>query len=92
MKSYKFKIGNFNCLAIKDGTHIYQEPVGIFFPYAPKRLLTMALKRHDIDPDNWTKWCSDYIPASWWIPEPIKLTVGRIFHLNSVWTKLSPRR
>ncbi len=60
MKSYKFKIGNFNCLAIKDGTHIYHEPVGILFPDAPKELLALALKRHDIDPDNWTKWRSDY--------------------------------
>lgn len=58
--TYRFKIGNFNCIAIYDGFNKYPNPVGILFPTAPKDKLKKALLADDIDADNWSEWIGDY--------------------------------
>jgi glyoxylase-like metal-dependent hydrolase (beta-lactamase superfamily II) len=59
-RSYRFKLGAFNCLAVIDGTHVYHEPVEILFPDAPRDLLARALEPHGKDPRHWPEWISDY--------------------------------
>jgi len=58
--SHKFQLGHFNCLAIADGTHIYNDPAELLFPDAPKDLLAEALRQNGIELEHWNEWCSDY--------------------------------
>lgn len=64
--SYHFNIGNFKCIAIKDGDHIYAPPIfpppaTMLFCNAPEEQLEQALAQHNIQPNEWTNWQSPYI-------------------------------
>ena len=63
---YRFKVGDFQCVAVSDGTHTYAPPTfpppAIFlFPNAPREQLGQTLGEHNLDPEQWTEWVSPYI-------------------------------
>jgi glyoxylase-like metal-dependent hydrolase (beta-lactamase superfamily II) len=63
---YRFKVGDFECMAVSDGTFtyappIFPPPVAFLFADAPKELLDRALSEHSIQPEQWTAWVSPYI-------------------------------
>jgi len=63
---YRFKVGDFECMAVSDGTltyapPIFPPPVNFLFANAPKELLDRALRRHNIQPEQWVAWVSPYI-------------------------------
>jgi glyoxylase-like metal-dependent hydrolase (beta-lactamase superfamily II) len=63
---YRFKVGDFECMAVSDGTYTYEPPhfpppVDFLFANAPKEPLDKALSEHGIQPEQWTAWVSPYI-------------------------------
>jgi len=63
---YRFKVGDFECMAISDGTYTYGPPLfppptTFLFANAPKKLLDKRLSEHSIQPEQWTAWVSPYI-------------------------------
>lgn len=63
---YRFKVGDFECMAVSDGTltyapPIFPPPVAFLFANAPKELLDRALSEHSIQPEQWRAWVSPYI-------------------------------
>lgn len=63
---YKFKVGNFECMAVSDGTLTYSPPTfpppaTLLFANAPKRRLDQTLREHNIQLQKWTGWKSPYI-------------------------------
>jgi len=63
---YRFKVGDFQCMAVSDGTltytpPIFPPPVNFLFANAPKELLYPVLGKHSIQPEQWTGWVSPYI-------------------------------
>ena len=65
-ESFPFKIGNFECMAVSDGTHIYTPPVfpppaTFLFANAPKDRLEQVLRKHNLQPEQWVEWISPYI-------------------------------
>ncbi len=63
---YRFMVGEFECIAVSDGTFTYAPPVfptpvAFLFANAPKKLLDRALGEHSIRPDQWVGWVSPYI-------------------------------
>ena len=62
MKSecYPFKVGRFECIAIKDSVNAYQNPASLLFSNAPKDRLAQVLRDHDIEHETWNEWLSPY--------------------------------
>ena len=65
-ETYHFNVGSFQCIAVSDGTHIYEPPTfpppSIFlFSNAPKEELEITLRKYNIQPESWDKWISPYI-------------------------------
>ena len=63
---YSFKVGTFECMAVRDGTFTYSaptfpSPASLLFANAPRERLDQALREHDIEPEKWTEWVSPYI-------------------------------
>ncbi|MFC1957811.1 MBL fold metallo-hydrolase [Chloroflexota bacterium] len=63
---YRFKVGDFQCVAVSDGTHTYAPPTfpppTIFlFANAPREHLERVLGEHNLNPGQWTEWVSPYI-------------------------------
>jgi glyoxylase-like metal-dependent hydrolase (beta-lactamase superfamily II) len=63
---YRFQVGDFQCVAVSDGTHTYAPPTfpppAIFlFANAPREHLEKALSEHNLNPEQWTEWVSPYI-------------------------------
>jgi glyoxylase-like metal-dependent hydrolase (beta-lactamase superfamily II) len=63
--SYRFKVGNFACIAVSDGTHTYALPdfplpATLLFSNAPGESLEPALRQHRL-PAPWVAWTSPYI-------------------------------
>lgn len=63
--SYRFKVGNFNCIAVSDGTHTYAPPnfpppATLLFSNATAESLEPALRQHGL-PVPWAEWTSPYI-------------------------------
>lgn len=58
---YSFDIGEFECLAVSDGTFNYQNPAELLFPDVSKVELKRICKEHDIRLEKWKNWLSDYI-------------------------------
>ncbi|UCB42976.1 MAG: MBL fold metallo-hydrolase [Dehalococcoidales bacterium] len=63
---YQFKLGDFQCIAVSDGTHIYAPPTfplpaTFLFANAPRRRLEQVLREHDLQPEQWSEWTSPYI-------------------------------
>lgn len=59
-ETHCFHIGDFECIAINDGTHAYQNPVDSIFTYAPRKQLSKALIASGIIHDKWTEYLSPY--------------------------------
>ena len=65
-ESFSFKIGNFECMAVSDGTYTYTPPVfpppaTFLFANAPKDRLEQVLRKHNLQPEQWVEWISPYI-------------------------------
>jgi len=63
---YRFKLGDFQCIAVSDGTHTYGPPTfpppAIFlFANAPRERLEQVLRKHNLRPEQWLEWTSPYI-------------------------------
>ena len=63
---YRFKVGNFECMAVSDGTHVYTPPIfpppaTFLFVNAPRERLEHVLREHDLQPEQWIEWISPYI-------------------------------
>jgi len=63
---YRFKVGNFECIAISDGTLTYAPPMfpppaTFLFVNAPKERLEPVLRQHNLPPEKWVEWVSPYI-------------------------------
>jgi len=64
--SFHFKIGDFNCIAVSDGTYTYAPPIfpppaTLLFANAPKEHCDQALREHNMQPEQWIEWKSHYI-------------------------------
>jgi glyoxylase-like metal-dependent hydrolase (beta-lactamase superfamily II) len=59
-KSYRFKVGTFECIVVSDGTFAYPHPAQIFFANAPKERLEQVLREHGLDPEQWEEYVSPY--------------------------------
>jgi glyoxylase-like metal-dependent hydrolase (beta-lactamase superfamily II) len=63
---YRFKLGDFDCVAVSDGTHTYAPPTfpppaTFLFANAPKERLEPVLREHNLQPEQWLEWTSPYI-------------------------------
>ena len=63
--TYRFRIGNIDCYAVNEGRFSYlppqfPPPKTLLFKNASEKQLNKVLKQHNIDPDNWLCWESDY--------------------------------
>jgi glyoxylase-like metal-dependent hydrolase (beta-lactamase superfamily II) len=63
-ESYRFKVGNFECIAVSDGTHTYAPPTFpppaiLLFSNAPPESLEPVLRKHGL-PTPWLEWASPY--------------------------------
>ena len=59
-KSYRFKVGAFECIVVSDGTFAYSHPAQIFFANAPQERLEQVLREHSLDPEQWEEYVSPY--------------------------------
>lgn len=65
-QTHRFKVGNFQCIAVSDGTHTYAPPTfpppAIFlFANAPREPLEQVLREHNLQPEQWPEWVTPYI-------------------------------
>ena len=63
---HRFKVGDFQCIAVSDGTHTYSPPTfpppAVFlFTNAPRERLEPVLRKHNLYPEQWAEWVSPYI-------------------------------
>ena len=63
---YRFHVGDFQCMAVSDGTHTYGPPTfpppAVFlFTNAPRELLGQILGKHGLQLEQWQEWVSPYI-------------------------------
>jgi len=59
-ETHRFRIGAFECMAVRDGTFAYPSPAALLFTDAPKALLDDALREHSLQPEGWEQWVSPY--------------------------------
>lgn len=59
-ESYRFKIGNFECIIVLDGTFAYPHPAQVFFANAPEERLEQVLREHNLNPETWGEYISPY--------------------------------
>lgn len=62
---YRFKVGDFECMAVGDGSHTYSPPQFpppevLLFSNAPQESLASVRQRYNL-PTPWTEWVSPYI-------------------------------
>jgi glyoxylase-like metal-dependent hydrolase (beta-lactamase superfamily II) len=62
---YRFNVGDFECLAVSDGTFTYAPPLipppaAFLFTNVPKELLDQTLRNHDIQPKQWMEYATPY--------------------------------
>ena len=63
--TYQFKVGDFDCAAISDGTFTYAPPLfpppaDFLFANAPRERLAQALAEHGLELEQWEAWPSPY--------------------------------
>lgn len=56
--SHHFKVGNYDCIVINDGTLTYTTPAHAHFVNAPLDQLKQTLLKHNIQLDSWSEWIS----------------------------------
>ena len=64
--TYHFKLGDFECIAISDGTLAYRPPVfpppaAFLFGNTPEEQLEPLLENHNLQLEKWVAWESPYI-------------------------------
>ena len=64
--NYHFKVGNFECTAVSDGTLAYAPPIfpppsTFLFANAPRESLEQTLREYNLQPEKWVEWTSPYI-------------------------------
>jgi glyoxylase-like metal-dependent hydrolase (beta-lactamase superfamily II) len=59
-ESYRFDVGAFQCILVKDGVVAYPQPAQMFFANAPKERLEQVLREHNLDPMRWDEYVSPY--------------------------------
>jgi len=64
--NFTFRIGNFECIVVSDGTHTYAPPTfpppaTFLFINAPREQLELVLSAHNLHPEQWAEWTSPYI-------------------------------
>ena len=64
--SFTFKLGDFECIAVSDGTYTYAPPIfpppaTFLFANAPKERCNQALREHNLQPEQWIEWKSHHI-------------------------------
>jgi glyoxylase-like metal-dependent hydrolase (beta-lactamase superfamily II) len=63
---YRFRVGDFQCAAVSDGTLTYAPPTfpppaTFLFSNAPEEYLEQTLRKHNLSLEQWTEWVSPYI-------------------------------
>jgi glyoxylase-like metal-dependent hydrolase (beta-lactamase superfamily II) len=63
---YSFRVGDFQCIAVSDGTYkygppLFPPPATFLFANAPKDSPDKAFTENGIRPEQWTAWVSPYI-------------------------------
>jgi hypothetical protein len=63
---YPFHAGDFECIAVSDGTLTYTPPAfplpaALLFGNAPREPLEQALLQYHIGPEHWTEWINPSI-------------------------------
>jgi hypothetical protein len=63
---YRFQVGDFQCIAVSDGTLTYvpptlPPPAVLLFANAPRELLRKTLSKHSLQLGQWQEWVSPYI-------------------------------
>jgi glyoxylase-like metal-dependent hydrolase (beta-lactamase superfamily II) len=66
MDNYSFKVGNFDCTIVSDGSHTYAPPTFppppvMLFANAPGDALGRVLGKYNLSPESWNEWYSPYI-------------------------------
>ncbi len=59
-RSFSFCIGDLECTAISDGSHVYTDPAPLIVANAPEAELGRVLADQGLDPNTWGEWESDY--------------------------------
>ena len=57
---FSFKVGDFDCMVISDGYHVYEEPIQLLFPDAPEVELAKLLQEHNLKLDDFREFNSSY--------------------------------
>jgi glyoxylase-like metal-dependent hydrolase (beta-lactamase superfamily II) len=65
-ESFRFNIGNCECMAVSDGNMTYAPPAfptpsTFLFANAPREILEQELGKDNIRPEQWTGWTSPYV-------------------------------
>ncbi len=65
-ETFRFEIGNLECVAVSDGTLTYAPPTfpppaTLLFTNAPREPLEQVLREHNLQPEQWVEWTSPYI-------------------------------
>jgi len=64
-ETFPFRLGDFKCVVVSDGTHAYPRPsqnVFInFFVNAPRESLEHVLGEYGLDPEQWEEYVSPYL-------------------------------
>jgi len=63
---YAFKVGDFECFAISDGTFVYEPPLipppaGFLFANAPKKVLRDTLNQHGTELERWLTFVDPFM-------------------------------
>jgi len=63
-ENYRFNVGSFQCIVVRDGTFAYPYPAkDVFINYfvnAPRDRLRQVLGEHNLDPEQWEQYVSPY--------------------------------
>lgn len=58
--NYHFKIGEFDCIIVNDGTFAYPNPAQLLFINASQESLQQALQKHNVLLEDWEVYISSY--------------------------------
>jgi hypothetical protein len=59
--TYHFRVGSLVCLAVADGTNVYDDPGEVLFANAPASERAAALRAYSL-PTPWSEWINTYVP------------------------------